>query len=167
VQWTVLDEHAIEAMVLFREHDGLRTRLMQDPMAPCRECRFVDGDAAGLSGPLEYWLSIDWSGGEHSLVFLGSVSLTAGTEVFLDPIVPNPAHSLDRLSFSVPTPSTARIELIDVAGRIARVLWEGSVEPGRTVVAIDPATARVGSGVYWVRVTTGRQTSVQRLVVVE
>lgn len=79
-------------------------------------------------------------------------------------LAPNPGDGTRlRVAFSLDVPGVARIELLDLAGRMM-----GSIEQafgaGEHVVA--PFSSAVGPGVYWLRLTEGQQrTSLKAAVV--
>lgn len=61
-----------------------------------------------------------------------------------------------------PIPTNARLETFDMLGRRRAVLHEGRLESGRH--RFDPAS-RVGAGVYFVRLTAGKNESVVKVVI--
>lgn len=81
---------------------------------------------------------------------------------------PNPSTGATRMSFSLPQSGHARLEILDLSGRRA---WEreGSFPAGRQTLRWDGTTtagARVGSGLYFVRLTTPWGDRMQRLVLI-
>lgn len=164
IRWTLADDFAFAAMRLIRDREGIREDLTPEPMPMCRECRFLDRDAADMPGSLEYWLLLESSNGERFSIQLGALTRSRDVGLFLDPVRPNPAQGLSQLSFHFPNAGDARLDLIDVAGRLTHRLWQGPVAKGRTTINLDPAPD-LESGVYWVRLGGDGVCAVQRVLV--
>ena len=62
---------------------------------------------------------------------------------------PNPAQSAASIAFSLPDAAPATLQLCDVAGRKIISQQVGSLGPGSHVIQLAPA--RLGSGMYWLR----------------
>lgn len=72
--------------------------------------------------------------------------------------VPNPGTAGQALRFDLPLGATVRLEVVDVAGRIVRVLSPGSLVAGPHSVEWDGKSdsgARVAPGIYFVRLNAG------------
>jgi hypothetical protein len=94
---------------------------------------------------------------------------TAGYALY--PAYPNPFNPTTTLSFELPAPTTVRLTIHDVAGRLVRSLiagatvgsgrhetvWNGRDDSGRTVAA----------GVYYYRLVAGGFTDTQRMALVK
>jgi hypothetical protein len=116
-----------------------------------------------------------WQGGadeswaiDHVTVSLGGVvAVDDGVPVAfgIEPLHPNPVREQDLVvRFSLPVESRAHVELVDVAGR--RVAEHEVAGAGRHGLTL----ARRGdlrSGVYFVRLTQGRNVHVRRAVVLD
>lgn len=104
--------------------------------------------------------------------FDGTVSLSAEVEVEMalpqefevQPVFPNPIR--ERGTLRVALPQTAEVEatVYDVVGRRVGVLLAGEQEGGRHELPLD--TSVLPAGVYFIRVTAGRDVATQRMVVV-
>jgi hypothetical protein len=80
---------------------------------------------------------------------------------------PNPAISRElsvELSLAGGTNGSARLEVLDLAGRRVHVRELRNLEPGRHIVPL--ADARLAPGVHWVRLSEGARTAHARMVVV-
>jgi hypothetical protein len=78
-----------------------------------------------------------------------------------------PASGPARLVFDLPATGDARLAVFDAQGRRVRTLVDGPSTPGRHEVewdGRDEAGARVGAGVFWVRLEHGGRTLARRLV---
>jgi len=96
--------------------------------------------------------------------WLGEVTLRVpeGSRLALAGFVPNPAVGKPRLAYTLPTAQRARIEVLDIAGR--RVLERDlDSSPGEHVVAFD---AKLGPGVYTLRLTQGTHSVTARATIV-
>jgi ELWxxDGT repeat protein len=86
----------------------------------------------------------------------------------LDPARPNPARHGTELTYSIPAPGLAALEIFDVAGRRVRVLEPERIHSaGRYRVRWDGRDERgaaVGSGVYYARLLSGPNTASRPIV---
>jgi hypothetical protein len=75
---------------------------------------------------------------------------------------PNPARGALRVMFTLPSRESARLELIDVAGR--RVLHRdvGNLGPGAHVLSLDATSLK--SGLYFLRLSQGDRALKSRVV---
>jgi hypothetical protein len=83
----------------------------------------------------------------------------------LAPPAPNPAQGALRFSFDLPRAMHARLEVLDVQGRVVATLAEGEFGPGRHERAWDASThgAGAGAGLYFVRLETPQGRLVRRV----
>ncbi len=81
----------------------------------------------------------------------------------LEPPAPNPAHSAQRIAFTLTREAEVRLELIDVAGRTVARFADGAFGPGRHETAADVAALR--PGLYFVRLRAGGASVVRRVVI--
>jgi hypothetical protein len=97
--------------------------------------------------------------------FLGEVTVDvpAATELAIEAVRPNPADRELWVTFSLPRSATARLELIDVAGRRLREQTVSGI--GRQTVDLA-AGARLAPGVYLVRLIQDGRAVVMRASVV-
>ena len=78
---------------------------------------------------------------------------------------PNPATDRLAITFTLPSAAGARLEVIDVAGRMAGVREVGSLGAGQHVVTFTEA-ARWRPGIYLVRLTQGSRSLIARACIV-
>jgi hypothetical protein len=123
-----------------------------------------------------------WPQFHHDAARTGLLShpVSTGTEerervpgaIELSPALPNPATRRMQLHYGVPAElDGARLELAvyDLSGRLVRVLERGTARAGRHSVQWNlrgGSGARVEGGVYFVRMSLGRERRIQKLVVV-
>jgi hypothetical protein len=83
----------------------------------------------------------------------------------LGPPAPNPARGALRLSFDLPRAMHARLEVLDVQGRVVATLAEGDFSAGRHERAWDASAhdVRAGAGLYFVRLVTPEGRLVRRV----
>lgn len=84
---------------------------------------------------------------------------SASAPLWLAPAAPNPASGGTLLRFGLPATERVRIAIMDVAGRIVRVLADGLFASGEHRLVwdgTDGAGARVRAGVYFCRLATGK-----------
>lgn len=87
---------------------------------------------------------------------------TPGPRFFLGPPMPNPSGGKVRIQFGIPAETEVTLALYDVAGRRTDMLLAGKMEAG--VYQLDEEIRRP-SGVYFLRLVAGNQTSVKKLVI--
>ncbi len=83
---------------------------------------------------------------------------------------PNPFNPLGEIRFVLPEPGVVDLRVYDVSGRLVRTLLAGVAvaEAGRASWdGRDDAGLRVGSGVYFARVTSGVRAAVTKMLLVE
>ena len=84
---------------------------------------------------------------------------------------PNPFNTQTLIQYSIPRssgPTSLRLRVIDVTGRLVRSLETGSRRPGTYAVFWDgrsEAGIRVGPGIYFVRLEAGAFRATRRLTV--
>jgi hypothetical protein len=78
---------------------------------------------------------------------------------------PNPATGPLHVRLSLPGNGAATLELLDVAGRRVMQREVGSLGPGAHVVALDPSE-RLGTGLYFLRLTLGARVLQTRVALV-
>jgi hypothetical protein len=83
---------------------------------------------------------------------------------------PNPFNPSTRLSFQLPAPGRAALELIDLQGRRLRLLAAGDFPAGEQVLSWDGRDAAgraLPSGVYWARLRGGGQSATCKLLLLK
>jgi hypothetical protein len=88
------------------------------------------------------------------------------SSLWLGSAAPNPTSSGTRLVFSLPGVQHVKLAIVDVAGRMVRVLADEQLGPGEHRLrwdGTDASGARARAGVYYCRLLTGgeqRSTSI-------
>ncbi len=145
---------------------------------------FVQG-AGSSTAPVKYdFLDADVFRGEtyeyrlRQVDFDGSVSFSRAITLeydYADALQlankPNPFTEMTDITFSVPSASNVRLEIIDVLGNSVRVLHDGDMRPAaeKTISwdTRDNTGAEVAAGAYICRLTIGEETIVRTLNVVK
>jgi hypothetical protein len=78
---------------------------------------------------------------------------------------PNPSQGAVTASFSLPSNAPARLDLVDLAGRLVTTRDVGSLGPGNHVIALTEG-ARLPPGVYRLRLSQGGVTRIASVVVI-
>jgi cytochrome c peroxidase len=82
-------------------------------------------------------------------------------------IAPNPFNPATQVEFTLVGPATVRMAVYDVTGRLVRSLVNEDLPAGvhaATWDGTDAGGASVASGIYFIRLTTGNQTTVKKAV---
>jgi subtilisin-like proprotein convertase family protein len=93
--------------------------------------------------------------------------VAAATTFGLAPVRPNPFGATAELAFALDRPGRTRLEVIDVAGRSVTTIVDRNLPAGRHAYAWDGRDARgsaVAAGVYFVRLTSGDHTDLERVI---
>ena len=80
---------------------------------------------------------------------------------------PNPFNPTTSISFTLPTKSQVSLKVYDIAGREVRTLVDGVLEAGTnqvTWLGHDNRGNDVSSGVYFYRMTAGKETATKKMV---
>ena len=113
-------------------------------------------------------------GGWHSLGLRG-VSVAVGEERVRRPaplsltVAPNPFRSRTTVEYALAERTMARLAIYDVSGRRVRILDAGDRDAGQRHVQWDGRSdlgERVAAGVYLIRLESGAETRVGRVVLV-
>ncbi|MFI5372895.1 MAG: hypothetical protein ACHQ52_15175, partial [Candidatus Eisenbacteria bacterium] len=99
---------------------------------------------------------------------LGSAGVDPGaTDRLLRGVLPNPSTREVALVLVPPVAGHARVDVVDVRGRVVAVLLDRDVDPGVYRVRWDGHDTRggdAGSGVFWVRASVSGRTDRERIV---
>jgi hypothetical protein len=68
---------------------------------------------------------------------------------------PNPFNPTTRIAFTIPYKTHAKLEVLDLLGRVISTAFDGDVDPGNHVVDFD--ATRLSTGLYFYSLTAGEQ----------
>ena len=133
---------------------------------------FMSVEAAGHTHSETYWAQRF----PNLLRFLAGAPLIAapgprdeGTALALQ-AVPNPMRGESRIEFTLAAPSPVRLEVLDLTGRRVRIVAAGWLGAGRHSLRwnrVRDGGARLGAGVYWLRLEAGDARAGRKLVVID
>ncbi len=114
-------------------------------------------------------LEVCWSG--RDIVSAGDgPAVRAGHLAVLQPPAPNPFNPMTQIRFELTRAETARIDVIDLRGRVVRTLTQRTLSAGTHQVqwdGTDGGGQRVASGVYVIRLQAGLEVHTQRATLVK
>jgi hypothetical protein len=87
------------------------------------------------------------------------------TELALAGMRPNPATGPLNVAFSLPSSDPARLEMIDISGRVVRTRDVGNMGAGHHLVALGQGN-ELSAGIYWLRLSQGQHTLTTKATVV-
>jgi len=108
----------------------------------------------------------DW---RHTL-FVTSEIVVPATALSLGTGEPNPFNPQTSIDYTVPESAPVRLAIYDAGGRLVRMLVDGVVPPGAGSVmwnGRDDHGSAVSSGVYFVRLTSGKQVRTSKVVLLK
>jgi hypothetical protein len=91
-------------------------------------------------------------------------------EVFALAIRPNPFESSTTIAFDLPKPCAVRLEVVDVQGRVVKILTDEAWPAGRHSVVWtgeNDAEEAAGPGVYFVRIQAGEYTARNKILLMK
>jgi len=123
------------------------------------------------AGPREVRLATELDGpAEPYFLKEPAVSMPAGVNFALGAVAPNPFAGSTSVGFRLANDAHVQASIYDPAGRLVRVLTDGSFSAGDHVLQWDQQDdrgQRVGQGMYFYRMQTGDAVAERRLVVIE
>ncbi len=169
LQWTANAEHDLGSYALYRGTTGSFTPSPANRIATQIGTSYAD---AGPAGSFYKLSALDVNGNESAFALVtpaGTTDVPGGAPLVLalDGLQPNPSSGRAlRVSFVLPTPAPARLELTDVIGRRVLEREVGTLGAGRHVVNLAEQRA-LPAGLYWVRLIQGESRRTARAVVVQ
>jgi type IX secretion system substrate protein len=159
IEWRLVVSNGVLFDIERRTHDSEWTAV---------KSAHVDGEGKivhedrGLIAGTEYGWRLQPRGSNEPI---GEVwlAIPASATLALEGPVPNPATEGINVSFSLPAPGRASLELFDVGGRVIVSREVGPLGPGRHFVDFKGNGLR--SGVYLLRLSTGSGSIVKRVAI--
>ncbi|HSG29361.1 MAG TPA: Ig-like domain-containing protein, partial [Candidatus Krumholzibacterium sp.] len=117
-------------------------------------------------GSYEYLVSFD-DGGTQRTLFVSEPVKTPAMPLTLRQNKPNPFNPATTISLFMPEPGNAVLEIFDVTGRRIATLHSGYLDRGEHPFqwhGTDSAGNRVSSGIYFYRLTAGKESISRKMV---
>jgi hypothetical protein len=176
VSWEVLDAASVTGFHVYRSDAAApngRTRLTDQPLTepqPGDGAAYAFTDAAAPPVAVDYWLEETDRTGESR--WYGPVRASAARShawtLRLTRNRPNPVRSTTTLAFTVPVPTRAALQILDLSGRVVAEPFHRNCDPGHHEVSWDGHDAAgrpLPSGIYFYRLVTGVGTRTAKLIV--
>ncbi len=164
---------ARDSFFYFSANGILRAIDASDPTNPIEGGNILLGDVSGINvdPPFIYLLGL----GGHILTletdFVATdVGAGARSPFVLGQNHPNPFNPSTSISFQLPSPSRALLEIFDVRGSLVRTLADETMSAGPHQVewnGRDDGGGIVGSGVYFYRLTAGGHSQAKKMVILK
>ncbi len=164
--WGPRDTHSISELAPFDSDSDLHIQ---------------SGVPTGLeSGALHHWqVPTDYDGdirtspmcdigadeGNFTPLSIRHESVTTPNTFSLSTIYPNPFNSTATIRFSLPITSNVKGEVFDITGRRVSQLLNGKVNAGEHRIQFDGS--KLASGMYFVRLTAGKTTVQQKMILLK
>jgi hypothetical protein len=154
IRWQCADAAGVSATVE-RSGVGSEWTTLGIPRAVGMQL-LVYQDQAVSPGTYAYRLRYSIGGKEETSAPV-SITVTSETKLALEGFRPNPAIERAVISFALPDARSAVLEVYDVRGRLVFSQQVGPLGPGKHMVQLD-GVAKLGSGMYWLRLIRSDQT---------
>ncbi|MBI5709827.1 MAG: PKD domain-containing protein [Candidatus Eisenbacteria bacterium] len=153
IEWWSNDADAFGWAAWKREPDR-PWRAIAPPRRVSQHLLVMDDAAVAPGGRYAYRLAArNQDGAEVGLEEVW-VDVPGGWRLALEGARPNPTSSPPVVSLTLADASPARLQLVDVAGRVVIAREVGALGPGHHLVTLGPQSLR--SGIYFVRLTQGQ-----------
>ncbi len=171
LHWSVNSASDFATFKLYRGASAGFTPGSGNLVSATTDTGYVDPGAAGSWYKLS---AVDLNGNESAYAVVGP-SQTTGVDPTAPPtlvfalagVSPNPVTSRTlAVRFTLPVASRARLELVDVAGRVVAKREVGALGAGMHTLDLAQ-DARIRPGLYFVRLTQGANSSTKRVTVIE
>lgn len=152
---------------IHREGPGGVRRQITDTLIPgSGAATYTFVDESPTSQAADYWLEEVAVDGSRS--FIGSTRLPAAVSpgIFLARQRPNPFNPPATVRFEIPTDADATLRIFDARGALVRTLVDAPTPAGAHAVVWYGRNDRgraLGSGIYFVRLSSGREVVTQKL----
>jgi hypothetical protein len=167
ISWETVADETIAGFELLRAIGGGELRPLTHGLIPSDRREFVDVTVTPGSR-YEYVLVAHAASGSTFQSQRVGASVPIAT-LSLGANVPNPFHEATRITVSLPERSDVNVAVFDVSGRRVATIASGVREAGAHELTWDgtnDAGQRVGAGVYFYRLETGKQTLTRKLLLV-
>ncbi len=129
-------------------------------------CYRAAGEISALSPSKE----IAWDDSDRATVAIYDAGATGVTEIFSHPLIslevsPNPFFNRTCISYQVPTSSHISLKIYNVSGQPVHTLIEKKILPGRYKTYWN--TEELAGGIYFARLTIGKDTSTKKLILIK
>ncbi len=170
VRWTLSEvDEGVEFTVLRKTGDGdFHVTPSQAILRDGLEFEYLDSE---IERGISYAYRIEYLDGDvtHTLFETDAIE-TPALPLVLDQNRPNPFNPSTEIRFSLPHRCAVRLNVFDSAGRLIRVLHDGTLGPGRHSIVWDGtnnAGRTVGSGVYFYRLCAGKEAISKKMVLLK
>ncbi len=168
--WDIQADEEVIGFKIYRSagEDGVRELINADSVIPTDVREYRD-TSTGAGRSYEYTLGVVLAdGGEISSQTI-SVTIDA-SELVLNQNHPNPFNPSTTITFTSPKAGWVTLNVYDASGKLIRTLVNEEMPTGSNDVAwngTDNAGNRVSSGVYFYRLTAGKQTLTKKMVLLK
>jgi hypothetical protein len=163
LRWHAAATDPVAAEVQRRVENGAWLTLGETAISGTGDVEWVD-DEVTPGARYQYRLALREPEGVR---FAGEtwVDVPATLALAIERIGPNPADRNARVTFTLPTGAAARLDVVDLAGRVIESREVGNLGPGRHVVQLSRGPT-LPAGVYVLRLTQAGRTVTDRVSVV-
>jgi hypothetical protein len=168
VRWTMSEiDEGIEFTILRKggKEDEFGLAPSQGITRDGLEFEYLDADIERGSS---YTYRIDYTDGDRTRTLFQTEAIeTPALPLVLEQNRPNPFNPSTEIRFSIPQRCSVRLEVFDTAGRLIKILRDGAMNAGAHSIMWDgtnDAGRAVGSGIYFYRLSAGKEKIAKKMV---
>jgi hypothetical protein len=169
IEWRLAEVDADARFTVLRSSGGGHKELV-DPVLQRDGLSFTFSDETCRPGiAYRYRVDIE-TGGDRRILFESEAISLPALELSLAQNYPNPFNPATTIRFVLPEKASVRLAVYDCAGREIARLIDGEREAGANEVSWDGRDARgsaVGTGIYFYRLTAGKQILTKKMVLLK
>ena len=167
--WEIISDEEVVGFKIYRGVDGAGvTEITAGGLIPPGDRAYRDGSVTGGT-TYDYTLAVVL--GDRSELMSPVVTVaTKSYALVLDQNAPNPFNPSTTISFTLAQRSRVTLSIYDVNGKMVDTLVDGTVGEGYNEYRWDGKDASggtVSSGVYFYRLTSGKQTLTKKMVLLK
>ena len=165
LHWETAADEALSGFRLYRAlHPGDFLCITDSPLSPHE--RTYEDRAIEPGKEYRYMVAALTLDGRE-IRSLEVIASSIAPPLVLDQNFPNPFNPQTMITFSLPVQEQVRLDIYDLSGRLVRRLVDEQMQAGRYQVEWDGTDASggtVASGVYFYRLTVGKETSAKKMI---
>lgn len=169
LKWRLCDYETVRGLNIYKKPEGDRVYApLVSGLRPATEDEYTDRNVLAGHKYSYYLAVVDEDGSEIPSQVVTVAAPTKSLTLFQ--AFPNPFNPATIISFVLPEPTRVNLSIYDSEGRLVKTISNRTIGEGPHQVVWDGSDrrgARVGSGVYFYRMTTDKTTLTKKMVLLK